>query len=811
MKKKFAIPVLLFVLCITAAHAQTKKQPVSGTVKDSLEQKALSFATVSIYKPNQLAEAFKTTYTNDKGKFTFTGVDSGRYTIVFSHAGYKEREQAIAVDYDKPLAMDDITLSVAAATESSVTVTARKPLIEQTDDKIIFNVANDPASKTENAIDILRKTPFVSVDGEDNIMVNGQNNFKVLLNGKETAMFSQNVKEALKGFPGALITKIEVITSPSAKYDGEGVGGIINIITKKKVVGYNGSVSSYYSSTGWSNFNTNFSAKFGKFGATVYYGAGGSSNIKAKAVTETVPVGDAFFSRRVLAGDRVNSNFWNWGNAELSYELDSLNTFSAYGNISGGWNRGTLSQLLTTEFDDAPISESKFALKSRNEYPTKGFGTDYIRKFNSNKDKEFSIRFNGEFGNSNTFLNSEQDNPVGFNDRFIINNSVAENKQYTLQSDFIQPLKNNQKIETGIKMILRNATSDFKSQIKYNPSEDYKINLSNTDYFKYRQDVYSVYGTYNFKIKKTAFRIGARVEHTTVDGDFTSSNTVVKQDYTTLLPNVQATIKTGPKYTWVINYNMRLQRPYIWNLNPFVTNNDSLNISYGNPNLDAQTIHSLSLQTRIMKGSSFAGLTLTGTYSDNLIVYYSIFDKATGVTRSTSANLGKEYQLSLNTNLSVKINKDWNVFFNGSVRYNNIENKTNGGQKNNGIGGNGNMNTSYQINKKLLVTSYGGFWRSPVTIQYKYPLNHWYGLGMGYKFFNEKLTATVSAANFLRKNMQYKMTLRDPAFQTTTVNTMPFRGLAVSLSYNFGKLTENVSKKKGVSNDDLLGSGSSSN
>jgi hypothetical protein len=212
-----------------------------------------------------------------------------------------------------------------------------------------------------------------------------------------------------------------------------------------------------------------------------------------------------------------------------------------------------------------------------------------------------------------------------------------------------------------------------------------------------------------------------------------------------------------------------------------------------------------------MKGSNFAGLTLTGSYSDNMIVYYSMFDKTTGVTRSTSANLGKEYQLSLNTNLSMKVNPKWSIFFNGSVRYNQVENKANAAQKNSGLGGNGNMNSSYQITKKFLVSSYAGFWRSPVTIQYSYPLNYWYGLGLGYKFFKEKITTTLSAANFLSKEIDYRMKLRDPSFNTTTVNTMPFRGIALSLSYNFGKLTENVSKKKGVNNDDLIGSGSGSN
>jgi outer membrane receptor for ferrienterochelin and colicin len=689
-----------------------------------------------------------------------------------------------------------------------VTVQARKPLIEQADDKIVFNVENDPTTKTETAIDILRKTPFVSVDGDGNVQVNGQTNFKVLLNGRETAMFAQNVKEALKGFPGALITKIEVITTPSAKYDAEGVGGIINIITKKKVAGFNGSVSANYTTSGWYHGNTNFSYKKDKLGITVNYGGNGSQNILGRSRMETVPFVPTTFERRTLQGTRQMKNFWNFGNAEVSYELDTLNTLSVYGNLSGGRHRSILDQTITTELASSDDLISYYDLTNRNEYPTRSVGSDYIRKFSGNKEKEFSIRFNGEFGNANNFLNSVMDNQAG-PDRHVINNSEAVNRQYTLQSDYIYPLKNNRKLETGVKAILRRASSDFESLIRTSPTDDYELNVDNTDNFNYQQDVYSAYSSYSFKTRKTTFRLGARLEHTLVNGDFSSAKTEVKQSYTNVLPNLQSTTKLTDKYTLVLTYSERLQRPYIWNLNPFKNNNDPLYISYGNPELDPQIIRSLSAQTRFSKGTTFAGITLTGSYSDNLIVQYATFDKNTGVTSTTSGNLGQELQVSLNANISAKITPEWNVFLNGNVRYNRVQNKMLASQVNSGIGGNGNFNTSYSITKKFTASGFAGFWRGPVTFQTQYPLNIWYGAGLGYKLFKEKLTVSASAFGFLEKERDYKLITRDPAFQYTSVTTMPFRGLSLSLTWNFGKMTENVSKKKGVTNDDLIGGGQS--
>src|SRR6185369_16847216 len=170
---------------------------------------------------------------------------AGNYILSFTHTGFAEKRVNINVPATGDMNIDPVQLSRSVETIKGVTMITQRPLVEQSDDKIVFNVGDDPTSKSETALDILRRTPFVTVDGDDNIKVNGKSNFKVLLNGRETSMFARNIKEALRGFPGALISKIEVITSPSAKYDAEGVGGIINIITKKRVAGYNGTLSSF--------------------------------------------------------------------------------------------------------------------------------------------------------------------------------------------------------------------------------------------------------------------------------------------------------------------------------------------------------------------------------------------------------------------------------------------------------------------------------------------------------------------------------------------------------------------------------------
>ena len=210
-----------------------------------------------------------------------------------------------------------------------------------------------------------------------------------------------------------------------------------------------------------------------------------------------------------------------------------------------------------------------------------------------------------------------------------------------------------------------------------------------------------------------------------------------------------------------------------------------------------------------MKGGTFAGLTFEASYSGNKILQFATFDPATGVTKTTSLNIGKELQLSITGNISMKINPDWNIFLNGNVRYNKVRNSQLKSQVNSGIGGNANLNTSYKISKKFTASGYSGFWRGPVTIQSSFPLNIWYGAGMGVKWFKEKLTTSLMVSNFFQKTRDWRMVTTDPYFQTSSTTTMPFRGINLSLTWNFGKMTENVSRKKGVNNDDLLGNGQS--
>jgi hypothetical protein len=301
-----------------------KQVTVKGMVQDSVQTKTLPFATVGLYNINNQQKPLRNVFTNNKGHFEFTKVDTGHYIIYASNSGFAEkRSLPFWITGDTTIIeLPALQLAPAGQNLAAVTITARKPLIEHTDDKLVYNAEADPSVAGQMATDLLRKTPFLSVDGDGNIQLNGQTNFKVLLNGKETAMFTKNVKEALQSFPANLIKSIEVITSPSAKYDGEGVGGIINIITKKKVVGYNGNIGIYKTTLGNTNGNANMSFKYGKFGFGGYYGLNKMDGFKTRNASETESFNPVAFYKRLSSGKRTNSNFYNYGNVELSLNIE---------------------------------------------------------------------------------------------------------------------------------------------------------------------------------------------------------------------------------------------------------------------------------------------------------------------------------------------------------------------------------------------------------------------------------------------------------------------------------------------------------
>jgi len=797
--------LIVFVTITGSCYSQENNTAqVEGKVMDSSKQ-AVGNVNIFLLKPDD-SLLVKLGITDNLGNFLIRGIQPGNYLLALSKEGYKKQYLQLAINESK-VVVPTVILLDEVKNLLGVTVTSRRSLVEQTGDKIIYNVENDPLALLQTAVDLLRKTPMVTVDGQGTIQVNGQTNFKVLLNGRETSMFAHNANEALKSFPGSLIKKIEVITNPSAKYDGEGPGGMINIITKKKVAGYNGTLTAAAAtSDGSSTVNRILNLKYGKFGVSSYLLTSNNSNQKIKTFEEIESLDHTAFYKRISNGNSLNNDSWKSGNLELSYELDSLHIFSSYflfGSSVNKFDGVSLLDLILPNLTDTV--KSTYTSSADKNYSDINAGLDYLQKFKGNREKEFSIRLNGDFGNDNAYSTSIQNSSLL--NRYIVNDSKALNREYTIQTDYIQPMNKGSKLELGAKAIIRRATSDYQSLIKYTASENYKVDRLNTDYFTYNQDVYSLYATSHFKIGKVTFRAGMRMEHTVLSGDFLSSTARVDQNYFSFLPNLQVSTKYKNGHTLSFSYGMRLARPYIWNLNPFVNDIDSLNVSKGNPALQPQSFHTFSLQYTFTSGQTFISLGLSNSFSNDRIIQFSAFNDVTGVITSSPTNIGRNNQTALSINFSEKFNPKWAVNVNGWLAYDIIQNTTGlGSRKNNGFSGNGLFNSIYKITGKLTSSANAGFNLSAPTLQVNYRIYVFYGIGFNYKLMKDKLTITASAKNLLnRDDTMPKNVFEDNNFRRTSASSYPDRTLNCSVSWSFGKLSENVSKKRGVHNDDLLG------
>lgn len=792
--KFYNLSLLLTTLLFISITINAQETAVKGSVIDSASSKPVADVTVNFLQPQK--KISKTVVSDKNGQFQ-TNLVPGPYKVTITHGSFRKKGVQLAVEA-QPVDMGNIQLIPMVKSMTEVTVIASRPLVEQKDDRLIYNVEEDPAAKSESASDILRKTPYVSVDGDGGIQVNGQTNFKVLLDGRETALFSQNVKEALKAFPGATISRIEVITSPSAKYDAEGVGGIINIITKNKVTGYNGSINSNINSIGNKSVGMNINLKKGKMGITGMYSLMSNGGMRTHQMGITTPDEPLAFVRREVGGDRETEMFFHQGNLELSYELDSFHTIVAYGNMTRVKNEMINLYNSYTLYADQTSDLRPYNLETNMSIPTHGFGTDFIHKYRGKPQKELTFRFQGLYNKNRQFSNSQQQ--IGAVDRYLLNNSEAFNREYTIQGDFISPLNKTTRIELGVKTILRKASSDFESQVKFDKASPYEIDPANSNRFFYDQDVYGGYVSLNKVMKAVTARIGLRVEHTRVDGDFISTGTVVRQRYTNLIPNLLLTKQFSKTMNSNFTYTFRLGRPSINSLNPFVNNSDSLFKSYGNPNLGPQYIHMFSWQVRFFKGPKFISFQAGHNFSNNLIIQNPVFDAATGVTSVTGANAGKIREFTLGFVSSLPVKK-WTLSLNATSRLARMRNSLQSNWSTY-LAGNVNTNITYKASPRLTITSNGGYFVPLRTPNNTFPDNYFYGISAGYKMFKQKLTVTATVTNFFEDERTMRFITENEFFVTENINTIPFRNFGLAMIFNFGRLKENVSKKKGVSNDD---------
>lgn len=813
IKKICFVTAILLAFVTSHALAQTKVQKyvVVGSVIDSTTQKSIGYVTIAI--KNDSSKLINAISTDASGKFSAKINKPGSYKLEFSFVGYGSRVVDVKLDNVANVDIGKVFL-VEGLQIGEVKVVSQKQLITSSPDKISYNLEADPEAPTSTALEILRKVPMITIDGEENVKLNGESNYKVLVNGKTSSMMSKNFKDVIKSMPANSIKNIEVITNPPTKYDAEGLGGIINIITNKKTMnGYNGSFNLGATDLGSVNGSGYIAAQMGKFvlSANVFGGRFVNRGSTSESQTENFTSDQNHYSTMEGSSGKTINKFGNIS-LDLSYEIDSLNliTLSGWGylsNFSAVSNSKTrywdINRMLTREFDN--ITDQTGGGGS-------GSGSLNYQKSFKKPDQTLTFSYNIDASPQMTEYTSMVNGILNYNSYGQYSHNKASGTEHTAQIDYYDPLNEKHQYEVGLKYILRRNISNTDIQEYDELIGSWIDNNSKVNDLDYNQHIGSMYGGYVFKHKKFTAKAGVRGELTINKGVSKTSKGDLKFNSDPLfnvVPYVNMSYMLNKGQNVVLSYTQRIQRPGIWYLNPYVNDMDPMDISTGNPDLKSVISNSVSVNYRKSAQSWNLFIGATANFANNSIERITRIDDG-GVRLTTYDNIGINNNYRINASFSYRLGVKLNVYANGGVSYIDIKSKENN-LANSGFSYQGSLGAGVKLWKDANLNLSGGAFSSSINLQGKGSTYFYHSLGLSQKFFKQSFTVSLYANNPFQRYRTAYSTSGDAFFNTSSSYRYEMRQFRLSLGYRFGKMNTQVKRtRRSINNDDKLAGGSSS-
>ena len=515
--KNILLIVLLFgmnqILYAQQKRTFTKYQ-VSGLVVEKKTNQGLEFATI-IFKPNRGEKVFGG-LTNEKGKFKFD-VPKGMYTVSIEFISFKKSTlEDIKVDQD--LDLGTLFMEEDAEALDEVEIIAEKSTVEIRLDKKIYNIGKDMTIKGGTASDVLDNVPSVTVDGEGVVSLRGNENVRILINGKPSGLVGMNDTEALRQFPAEIIKQVEVITSPSSRYDAEGTAGIINIILRQdKAYGFNGSVTvntGIPTSLGFST-NLNYRLKKVNFFTNIGY-SNRKSPGNAYTLTEyfSPDVTNPFLEEyRTMDRDRKNLNT-NFGLEYFISENSSITASFLFRDSNGSNNNTNTSD----ELDDNEILQ-RSSLRLENEDSkdkVNQYALNYAKNFkNSGHKLTFDFQYQNNSELEKSFITNEETYPSELEEPSEKIDQDEKEERFLFQGDYVLPIGENQQFEAGFRSNLKNQTTDYKFYNE-NTNGGFDLNDKVSNIFIYDENIHALYTQYGNKFGKVSTLFGLRMEITDI-------------------------------------------------------------------------------------------------------------------------------------------------------------------------------------------------------------------------------------------------------------------------------------------------------
>lgn len=814
--RNFALIISAILLSAVCASAQnTAENTINGRAVEAADStQGVGFATVTLLRDSTIVTAVAA---DGDGRFTIRTAQRGDMSLQITMIGYQTATRAISVAAGVTDA-GDIAME-EGVTIDDVVVTVQKPLVTSDAEKLTYSVENDPDAASSTLEEIIRKVPQLSLDAEGNILLNGSSDYKVLLNGHNSSMFSgNNLKEIIKSMPASQIKRIEVVTNPSMKYEADGASGIINIVTDKKndMNGYNGSVNvgMRFDAISAEFANATVAMQRGKFAAQVNgYFSNYEQPLSKGDINESerVNLTSEEFYRRIATSRHSYLGRHAGASLSASYQPDTLNLLTLEGSFWWGENHNN--QHLTERMDDRTggnVYEYRNAARSHYDYTGGSIGLNYEHTFGRE----------GHLLTISDEVNVDKDDapswtsitPVAGRIPQSLHSSLSHDDDRstdnTLQIDYVNPIDEHHSIEAGTKYIFR-RTNTYGN---YTPHDDEGTVIADeatrTD-MRYDQSILGIYAGYTYTHEKFSVRAGGRLEQMWNDAEVDSSEQGRYGIHNTMLnfvPYASFTYKPKEGHTLSLTYTQRLQRPWIGMMSPYRDESDPMNISYGNPHLKAATFNRFSLKYGYYSNKWSTSWEMTGGFSNNYVTRYSFVDAA-GVANTTYSNDVHQRGAALNGSVSYRPNEKVNI----SLSLRGVYDKyslASQGIDNSKYSFSQNFNADFMLWKEARLSVGEGYSSGYAQLMSSSDGYYYYYLSIKQSLFKKKLEITLSAYNPFNKFSEYKSSSSTPTYVSRSIYRDRSRQFGFSLGWRFGKQNIQVkSTERSISNDDMMSSG----
>ena len=790
------------MLLACAAYAQSTT--VKGFVLDSLTRQGEPAAVISFFRSGEADRPAAFTVTAEDGSFEKAVPGKGNYELHFSNMGRKTRTVLFELNGQEVLDLGEILIEDDVQTLKAGTVTAQKTLVKMEVDKITYKVEDDVDSKTSTVLDMLRKVPMVSVDGQDNITVNGSSSFQVYVDGKPNQMISSNPGQILKMMPASVIKDIEVVTNPGAKYDAEGVGGVLNLTTNLSMTGGKSISEGQYA-------NVTLQGTTRGFGGGVYYSMQKgklalSINGNASKMYMGGTVSDMERIQKHESGDFITRTVgeadikmpFYMCNMNMSYEIDSLNLITA----GAGWFGNDMSYVSPFEASfTSPMMNYEYGGSVLTEQTTNSINAnvDYQHTWAGRPERSLviSYRFSGT-PSSNDILNRfDPQKTEGIVMADSRTDGFTNSLSHTAQADFSTPLGSGAGhiINVGAKFTARHNLSDQSNFIF--DGNDHQFTPEGSLEYDFYNNIGAIYAEYDGKFGQFGIKAGARYEHTWQEVNYPQGE---GQDfdlnYGNLVPMASLQYNIGQQQNVGLSYNMRISRPGITYLNPFVDNiSDPTAKTYGNPDLKAEMGHTLSAVYNYFSPEWIVSLTLRQGFTGNGISQYSFYDDEHKLN-TTYGNVVSTSTSGLNAFVTWIPGKKTRIIFNGGGSWTDIRSEALS-QSNSGWTYNLLLGVQQTLPWDLRLSANAIASGRTVTLQ-GYSSGMLLGtLGLTKSFLDDRLSLSINGVSHLTggRTMKVESVSQTKDFISRTDTGVPLRQISLSLSFSFGK-QDNLKVKK---------------